>query len=902
MAFLTGFDVSLSQASLLGQAAIAAFEGRALPAGWSVVTPATLGLAAQYRDGNYFTDPSSDANAIVLKNGSQYIVAFRGTDSSTDTEHFFELAPQTPITPGNEYIKNFAPLLNALKTFTQGDPNAEFSFTGASLGGGATNQMAAISTSQYGGYYADATFVGFASPNISNANGIVNFGVDNDPIYKSVFGGPNFQQYADYASSADNIILAIDNYLQGSPHQFDPDSHDDEEVLTLFGRLEQSVFYENMTLDSVLIMSASSMEVTDRGSGRENTGAFYLGRESGDRMTGRNGADFLEGFGGNDTLKGGGGNDKLDGGAGRDTLSGGAGDDLFIYKANGGEDTITDFTAGVASGKAGIDEITFVSLGVSNFAQAMGFASQQGSDTVFDFGSGNKLILLNVAMAELVAGDFAFGVVAGPNEAPTGIALSNDAVTENILGATIGALSVTDPNGTTSFNFAVSDSRFEVALLSGVYQLKLKSGVYLDFDTEPTVTLNVTATDGGGLSYTEPFVIDVLDGPGFTITGTTKADLIDAANSPPGQVRPSAEDDVILGMKGNDTIYGLDGNDRIDGGAGTDTLYGGEGDDTFEVLGKDGLGDVIYGGNGSDTLKALGTSSLVLAGFNTVTSSIENWQGNGAGLLGDKDNDVFDFSGLVSMTGVPFIDGGKGNDTITGSDFADNLRGNAGNDTLNGGDGNDTLTGGLGADTINGGEGDDTIVVAGNKDGIGDVYNGGNGSDTFAGTGVTLAGFDAAASSIEHWVGANTALLGDAGNNTFDFSYLQSVTGLTFIDGGKGNDTIIGSRFNDDLRGNAGMDRLEGGEGNDVLSGGKDADTFVFRADFGHDRITDFTLTGTAQDFIAFDQAVFADFNAVMLAAAQNGANVVITYDANNSLTLNNIQLAALTAGDFQFI
>jgi Ca2+-binding RTX toxin-like protein len=378
--------------------------------------------------------------------------------------------------------------------------------------------------------------------------------------------------------------------------------------------------------------------------------------------------------------------------------------------------------------------------------------------------------------------------------------------------------------------------------------------------------------------------------------------LIDATHSPPGQVRPSAEDDVILGMKGNDTIYGLDGNDRIDGGAGIDTLYGGEGNDTFEVLGKDGLTDIINGGNGSDTVKALGTASLVLAGFNTVTSSIEHWQGNNAGLLGDKLNDTFDFSGLASMTGVPFVDGGKGNDTITGSDFADDLRGNVGNDILNGGDGNDRLTGGADADTINGGEGDDTIVVAGKKDGVGDVYNGGNGSDTFAGTGVTLANFDAAASSIEHWVGANTALLGDNANNTFDFSYLQSVTGLTFIDGGKGNDTITGSRFNDDLRGNAGLDRLEGGEGNDVLAGGKDADTFVFRADFGHDRITDFTITGTAQDFIAFDQAVFADFTAVMAAAAQNGANVVITLDADNSLTLNNIQLAALTAGDFQFI
>jgi Ca2+-binding RTX toxin-like protein len=1026
MAFLTGTNVSLSQASLLGQAAIAAFAGAPIPSGWSVVTPTTLGLPAQYRDGNYFTNPSSDANAIVLRNGNQYIVAFRGTDSSTDTEHFFQLAPQTPITPGNQYIKNFEPLLNALKTYTQGDASAKFSFTGASLGGGATNQMAAIASSQYGGYFSDSTFVGFASPNISNANGIVNFGVENDPIYKAVPNGwPSLQQYANYTSSADNIVLAIDDYLQGSPHEFDADSHDDHEILTLFDRIGQSVFADSMTLDSVIVVSASSLEVTDRGAGRENTGAYYLGRETGDRMTGRNGNDYLEGFGGNDILKGGGGNDKLDGGKGNDTLSGEAGDDLFVYKAGDGEDTITDFVAGAAPSKANIDEITFVGLGISSFAQAMSFASQDGANTVFDFGGGNRLILLNVSMAELVAGDFAFGAVAGPNLAPTDIVLGNDSVTENILGATIGTLAVADPNSTTTFSFVVSDNRFQVVLVGGVYQLKLKAGVYLDFDTEPTITLDVTATDTGGLAFTKQFVIEVLDGPGFTINGTSKADLIDATNTPPGQMLPSAEDDVILGLGGNDTIYGLDGNDRINGGAGNDLLFGGEGEDIFEISGKEGLADIVNGGNGNDTIKALGSASLVLNGFNTVSSSIENWQGNGAGVLGDKGNDVFDFSALVAMTNLPFVDGGSGNDTITGSQFTDNLRGGAGNDTLNGGDGNDTLTGGAGADVINGGEGDDIIVVSG-KDGIGDSWDGGNGNDTFSANSVTLSGFNAGASSIEHWVGNNTALLGDgngnifdlsalqsitgltyvdggsgndtitgsqfadnlrggAGNDTlnggdgndtltggagadvinggegddiivvsgkdgigdswdggngndtfsansvtlsgfnagassieywvgnktallgdnnaniFDLSYLESITGLTYVDGGKGNDTLIGSRFKDELRGGAGMDRLEGGLGNDVLTGGKDADCFVFGENFGHDRITDLAVTG-AKDVIEFDQALFADFNAVMGAAAQVGSNVVITYDADNTLTLSNMQLAKLSADNFQFV
>ena len=40
-------------------------------------------------------------------------------------------------------------------------------------------------------------------------------------------------------------------------------------------------------------------------------------------------------------------------------------------------------------------------------------------------------------------------------------------------------------------------------------QLKLKDGISLDHEAEPTVTVQVTATDAGGLSYSEDFTINV---------------------------------------------------------------------------------------------------------------------------------------------------------------------------------------------------------------------------------------------------------------------------------------------------------------------------------------------------------------------------------------------------------
>jgi Ca2+-binding RTX toxin-like protein len=91
------------------------------------------------------------------------------------------------------------------------------------------------------------------------------------------------------------------------------------------------------------------------------------------------------------------------------------------------------------------------------------------------------------------------------NHAPTDIALSNASVNENAAGAVIGTLSTTDPDAGNTFAYAVSDARFEV--VSG--QLKLKSGISLDYEAGSSVPVKITTTDQGGLSYTESFTIAV---------------------------------------------------------------------------------------------------------------------------------------------------------------------------------------------------------------------------------------------------------------------------------------------------------------------------------------------------------------------------------------------------------
>ena len=86
------------------------------------------------------------------------------------------------------------------------------------------------------------------------------------------------------------------------------------------------------------------------------------------------------------------------------------------------------------------------------------------------------------------------------------------------------------------------------------------------------------------------------------------------------------------------------------------------------------------------------------------------------------------------------------------------------------------------------------------------------------------------------------------------------------------------------------------------LNGGAGNDTFVFNtANFGKDTITGFLAGATTEDKIEFDASVFADFGAVLAATMQVGSNAVITYDANNTITLVNVQMAALHTDDFIF-
>lgn len=122
-----------------------------------------------------------------------------------------------------------------------------------------------------------------------------------------------------------------------------------------------------------------------------------------DRLGGLDGDDRLVGGDGADIISGGSGGDRIYGGAGDDRLAGGAGADTLVVQPGFGRDVISDFDA------AGGDVILFDRDVFASFAEVMAHAAAYGTDgTVITLDADDKLILLGVDRASLVASDFAF--------------------------------------------------------------------------------------------------------------------------------------------------------------------------------------------------------------------------------------------------------------------------------------------------------------------------------------------------------------------------------------------------------------------------------------------------------------------------------------------------------------
>jgi VCBS repeat-containing protein len=154
-----------------------------------------------------------------------------------------------------------------------------------------------------------------------------------------------------------------------------------------------------------------------------------------------------------------------------------------------------------------------------------------------------------------------------------------------------------------------------------------------------------------------------------------------------------------------------------------------------------------------------------------------------------------------------------------------------------------------------------------------------------------------------------TASDGHGGTNTATLTVTITKPGVVYLPGTDGNDTLTagnrptvldGGNGNDALTGGIYADALIGGHGNETMTGGNGPDTFVFGANFGNDVITDLK---PHIDAIQFDHSLFANFADVRMHATSDGHDTVITYDANNTITLQGVAaLSSLHASDFFFV
>lgn len=285
--------------------------------------------------------------------------------------------------------------------------------------------------------------------------------------------------------------------------------------------------------------------------------------------------------------------------------------------------------------------------------------------------------------------------------------------------------------------------------------------------------------------------------------------------------------------------------------------------------------------------------------------------GSGLALEGGDGNDLLTGSAfddaLSGGAGNDTIDGGGGNDMIAGSDGNDLLRGGDGDDSIGGGLGNDTIEGGNGNDQVGGGRGNDVIYGGAGNDllsgGSGDdLLIGGDGDDMLAGGfGNDTVHGEPGNDNLGGGTGQDR-MTGKAGNDA-----MGGGEGDDRINGGGGDDFLAGGGRNDTINGGNGDDRINAGSGNDRMTGGAGDDTFIFtQFNSGEaDIITDWT---NGEDVFRITSAAIQSAAGTglqgtldALNGTQVGDNVRFTYEGH-TITLLDASLNDIGLEDFNFV
>ena len=264
------------------------------------------------------------------------------------------------------------------------------------------------------------------------------------------------------------------------------------------------------------------------------------------------------------------------------------------------------------------------------------------------------------------------------------------------------------------------------------------------------------------------------------------------------------------------------------------SFRGRDGDDSLSIASTITGVDYIYGEGGNDTISSSGGNDYLYGG---AGDDVLNGEAGADRIYGGNDTDT-----INGGDGNDYLYGELGNDTVNGDAGNDFIYGNDGNDELNGGDGFDRLYGGEGVDTISGGAQNDTITGGAGDD----ILNGDGNNDKIWG--------DAGNDTINGGTHTDT-LDGGIGNDTINggqgIDYLYGRDGDDIMDGGSENDTLFGHAGTDTMNGGTGGDYLNGGNDGDTMNGGEGFDSLYGEAGndiMNGDAGNDFMVGGTGND------------------------------------------------------
>ncbi|NEY91981.1 cadherin domain-containing protein [Tabrizicola oligotrophica] len=360
------------------------------------------------------------------------------------------------------------------------------------------------------------------------------------------------------------------------------------------------------------------------------------------------------------------------------------------------------------------------------------------------------------------------------NEAPEAGGDQTVAVNEDLaIGTVVADVDATDPDfgGGNDGDNAFEDLSYEITdgNAAGLFTIDTEGRVStigaLDYETAQSYTLEVTASDGAGLSDTMTVTVNVTDLNEAPEAGGNKTASVNENLAAGAVVASVTASDPDVGG-GNDAANTFENLSYAITGGNTSALFtidaGGKitttGPLDYETAVQHVLTVTVTDGGGlSDTMTVTVNVGNVnegpLADPNDFDGNVDTVAENGDNdpnrILGTAGND-----NINANNGADTVYGGAGDDFISGENAGDLIYGGSGNDSLDGGAATDVIYGGSGNDTINGNSAVDSIIG-----GYGDDRLFGEGSvDTF----IYLSAND-----------GNDTISGFAGTDVLDFRALN---------------------------------------------------------------------------------------------------------------------------------